>query len=321
VLSVGGGWSLPFVNTGGNRCCWRTDLRRGGAPPEADPVDILVHPVTAGYFDALGASIPIGRAIDQRDQTAPEGEPAAIVLDTETARKLFGEASPVGRAVSMGGREPIDLTVVGVVDGLRQWGLDQEVGDAGYVSYGRFGEEIPDLHVAVRTEVPPETLAGPIRELVAGLDPDLPVDEIVTMDERVSRSLAGPRFLSILLGAFAGVALFLAVGGIYASMVYWVSQRRHELGIRVAVGAERSDVLRLVLGRGGALVALGLLLGTGGALALSRVAESLVWGITPRDPVTRATAVALLAASALAACLAPARRATRVDPVEALRAD
>jgi putative ABC transport system permease protein len=321
VTSVGGGWTLPFVRTGGSRCCWRTHMRAAGASPDTEPIDLMMHPVTAGYFEALDASIPLGRAIDERDQDVPEGNVPAVVLDTETARKLFGDASPVGRIVTIEGVEPVELTVVGVVDGLRQWGLDQEVGDAAYIPYGRFGSEIPDIHFAVRTAVAPDTLAGPIRELVARLDPDLPVDEIATMDERVSRSLAGPRFLSILLGAFAGVALFLAVGGIYASMVYWVSQRRHELGIRVAVGAERSDVLRLVLGRGGALVAIGLVLGTAGALALSRAAESLVWGITPRDPATLITAAALLAVSAVAACVAPARKATRVDPVEALRAD
>jgi putative ABC transport system permease protein len=160
-----------------------------------------------------------------------------------------------------------------------------------------------------------------MREAVWALEPDLPIQDIVTMRQRVSDSMATPRFLSLLLGVFAGVALLLACGGIYGSMLYSVSQRQREIGIRLALGAAGGNVVRMVLAHGLLLTAVGLGIGVAGALALARFMESLVWGIQATDPLTFVGVTLVLAAAALAACFFPAYKASRADPLQTLRAD
>jgi putative ABC transport system permease protein len=160
-----------------------------------------------------------------------------------------------------------------------------------------------------------------MREAVWSLEPQLPIQEIVTMRQRVADSLGTPRFLSLLLGVFAGVALLLACGGIYGSMLYSVSQRQREMGIRLALGAEGGNVIRLILGHGLALTAIGLGIGIAGALALSSLMENMVWGIEPTDPFTLGAVTLTLASAALAACFFPAYKASRADPLQTLRAE
>jgi len=189
------------------------------------------------------------------------------------------------------------------------------------VPFARFGGFLGDLHVGVRSQAELGTLVAGMRAAVWALQPDQPIEEIVTMRQRVSTSLATPRFLSALLGVFAVVALLLACGGIYGSMLYSVGQRPREMGIRLALGAGGGNVIRLVLGQGLVLTVLGLGIGVGGALALSRLMQSLVWGIEPTDPVTFVAVTALLAVSALAACFVPAYKASRADPLQTLRAE
>ena len=167
----------------------------------------------------------------------------------------------------------------------------------------------------------PRTLATPIRRVVQDLDRDLPVDQAQTMDEVVAASLASNRFNTVLLGLFAGLALVLAAVGVYGVVSYTVDQRTHEIGIRMALGAHRDDVLGLVLGQGMILVLIGLGLGLAGAFAATRQLASLVYGVSTNDPWTFASVALVLAAVALAANFLPARRATRIDPLIALRQD
>jgi putative ABC transport system permease protein len=175
------------------------------------------------------------------------------------------------------------------------------------------------LTLAIRAAADPVSLAEAVRREVRAVDPNEPVYGVKTMDAVVGSALAQRRFTMLLLVLFAATALLLAAIGIYGVMAYFVSQRTHEIGIRVALGATRRDVLRLVLGQGARLAAAGVVLGLGGALAVTRAIEALLYGVSPRDPATFALLSSVLAAVALVACYAPARPATRVNPITALR--
>ena len=173
--------------------------------------------------------------------------------------------------------------------------------------------------LAVQTSVSPDTLASAIREQVRGLDPDQPVTSIRTMDELVERTLSGAKFTLLLFGLFAVLALVLAAIGIYGVMATAVTQRTHEIGLRMALGAQKRDVLRLVIGEGMIQVFIGIAAGLAAAVALTRLMSSLLFGVSATDPVTLALITLLLASVALLACYLPARRATKVDPLVALR--
>jgi len=308
-------WSLPFVYYGGGRCCWRTSLQDPTQPESERPPLSMVHPVTPGYFAVLGARLRAGRAFVATDNNA---SPPPAVINVEAAEEVFGTADVVGRALTLGDTE---VTIIGVVDGMKHYGLSQQTDNGVYVPYERFGGELPMLHIGVRSAADLDTLVASVREAVWALEPDLPIQEIVTMRQRVSDSLATPRFLSLLLGVFAGVALLLACGGIYGSMLYSVSQRQREMGIRLALGAAGGRVIRMILAHGLLLTAIGLGIGIAGALALSRFMESLLWGIEPTDPLTFTGVTLVLALAALAACFVPAYKAARVDPLQTLRAE
>ena len=308
------GWTLPFVYYRG-RCCWNTSVRDRAQPPADEQLQSMAHPVTPGYFTMLGAPLRYGRDFVAADNNA---EPSVAVINAHTAREVFGTENPVGRTLVLGDE---DLTVIGVVGGVQHFGLSRDIGMAVYVPFARFGGELPMLHVGVRSQEGFETVVAGMREAVWALEPDLPIEEIVTMRQRVSDSLATPRFLSLLLSVFAGVALLLACGGIYGSMLYSVSQRQHEMGIRLALGAGGGNVIRLILGHGLLLTVVGLGIGIAGALALSSFVESLVWGIQPTDPLTFVGVTLVLAVAALAACFFPAYKASRADPLQTLRAE
>jgi putative ABC transport system permease protein len=313
VRSVAAGATLPFEMSGRGRCCWRTTVTPLGDGGEE--IRSIVHPVTQDYFHTLGADVAFGREFTRADQVA---DPSVAILNRATSLRLFGDENGVGRELEMANTT---LTVVGVVDGVHHWGLDQDVESAVYVPHQRFAGEFDMMSLAVRSETDLGTLVPALREAVWALQPDQPVSGITSMRQLVSSSVAAPRFLSVLLGTFAAVALLLACGGIYSSMLYSVGQRRRELGIRIALGAERSDVAGLVLRQGLKLTVAGIALGVLGALAVSKLMESLVWGITATDPLTFTGVAGLLAIVAVMACWAPARRAATADPLESLRAE
>jgi len=312
--AVAAGWTLPFVYYRG-RCCWNTSVRDRAQPEPEESLQSMAHPVTPGYFTMLGAPLRYGRDFVAADNNA---EPSVAVINAHTAMEVFGTENPVGQTLVLGDQE---LTVIGVVEGVQHYGLSRDIGLAVYVPFERFGGQLPMLHVGVRSQADFETVVAGMREAVWALQPDLPIQDITTMRQRVSDSLATPRFLSLLLGVFAGVALLLACGGIYGSMLYSVSQRQREMGIRLALGADGGSVIRLILGHGLVLTVIGLGIGIAGALALSSLMESLVWGIQSTDPLTFVGVTVVLGAAALAACFFPAYKASRADPLQTLRAE
>jgi putative ABC transport system permease protein len=200
---------------------------------------------------------------------------------------------------------------------VRNISLEDEGRPAFYFSYGHIG--MPGLAIAVRTTARTETLPAALRAQVAALDPDLPIFNIRAMEQIVSNAAGQPRFQTVLLGIFSLVALLLAAIGIYGVMSYLVTHRTQEIGIRMALGAQARDVLRLVIGEGMKLVLLGLMIGLIGAVTLTRLLKGLLFGVSTTDPLTFAVIALLLAFVALLACWIPARRAAKVDPMIALR--
>jgi preprotein translocase subunit Sec61beta len=271
--------------------------------------------VTAQYFEAMGMRLVAGRSFSEPGRAAyPE-----VVLNEEFVRRYFAGTNPVGQLV---GDEP-RYQVVGVVNNVRHGGLTAGVRAEYYVDLTRFGlTDAVRPHFVVRSAAAPAVLAPLIRSAVRSADRQLGVDlSQQTMSELVSASVARPRFNTFVLGAFAVVALVLAIVGVYGVMSHAVTQRTREIGIRMAIGAAPSDVLAAVLRRSLTLTGIGAAMGLLAAAGLTRYLESMLFELTPLDPPTFvAVAVLFVAVGLLAACL-PALRASRVDPLVALRHD
>jgi hypothetical protein len=278
-----------------------------------------VRPITPGYFQVLGVPLLAGRELGWEDDD-PDNAPA--ILNREMARRLFGDLPPtavIDRRVAMGETER--FSVVGVVEDYQHYDLRDDPQPQIFVPYAAFGGGIPMVSFALRTTAPLDRLADTLRETVWRIDPRQPIGDLVEVDARIAGSVAEPRFYSLLLGLFAGTSLLLAAGGIYGTLLYSVGQRRRELGVRLALGASRHDVVRLVLRQGALLAAAGVVIGLVGAMALSRLLESMLFGVGRNDPTTLLAVSVLLVLAALLACWVPARRAASVDPVATLRAD
>jgi len=209
------------------------------------------------------------------------------------------------------------MEVVGVVGDTRQWGLRTPPRPEEYQPFN--GETYGGTILVLHTALPPQSLVAEVRQQVRALDPDLPLFRIRTMEQLVAQHTAGARTETLLVGLFAGLALLLAAVGIYGVMAYLVAQRTPEIGIRMALGARRSDVLRLVIGRGLKLTLIGIAIGNAAALGLTRFLASLLYDVKPTDQVTFIAVSLILTTAALLACFVPARRATKVDPMVALR--
>jgi putative ABC transport system permease protein len=278
-----------------------------------------------GYFQAMQIPLVRGRLLNDGDDAS--GQLVAVV-DANFAHRFWPHGYAIGQHVAIDTipnvkpQTPRWRTIVGVVGHVKHYALDTEGREQIYFPhrqpfYGVFASR--DMTLAVRTSLEPTSMTSAIREQVSALDKDLPLYNIATMDHLVSASVAQPRLNLSLLVAFATLALVLAAVGVYGVMAYAVTQRTQEFGIRMALGASPADVLKQVFLEGGRLAALGLAIGLVAALALTRLMASLLFGVKPSDPVTLGMAAALLAFVALAACYIPARRATRVDPLVALR--
>ncbi|HEX8696734.1 MAG TPA: ABC transporter permease [Longimicrobium sp.] len=310
VEAVGAARFLPL----GGRDSYDVFRVVGRAPfaPGAEPV-VRYQVASPGYFRAMGIPLLRGRPFTDGDA---EGSPPVLVVNQAFARRHLPGEDPLGRRVAIGDQPPREI--VGVVGDVRHRGLDEEAQPEFYVPYLQAPR--PELHLVVRAAAAdPARLAPAVRRAVREVAPDALVHETRTMDALLGRSVARRRFHTLLLGSFALTALVLATLGIYGVTAYTVTQRTHEIGIRVALGARRGDVLRLVVGRGMAPALAGIALGLAGALAATRVMAGLLYGVGPGDPPVFAGVSLLLAATALAACYLPARRATGVDPAVALR--
>jgi len=273
---------------------------------------------THDYFRAMGIPLLRGRYFNERDTA---DAPGVAIIDETLARKYWPNEDPVGKRISFEGSdaEPRWREIVGVVGHVRHTGLEGESRVQYYVPHPQ--SPSASMFIVAQGEGDPSALPGPVRGVIRALDKDLPVYGVTTMGRLVADSLAQRRFSTLLLGVFAAVALLLAVVGLYGLLSYTVAQRRHEIGIRMALGARAADVLRLVVGQGLWLTLMGVALGIAGALALTRLMQGLHHGVSAMDPATFAGVALLLLAVALAACLVPALRATKVDPTIALRAE
>jgi putative ABC transport system permease protein len=313
-------------------------LRRENRPP-AQPVAIFGRPtlkpeeqptaefkgITPDWVRALGARMLRGRDFTEVDKLEAPG----VVLINETlARRFFPNEDPVGQRFKMGSEQPpLSATnvyglpewseIIGVVSDVKSLHPQPETVPEVYQSYWQYPMQSPTL--LVRTTGDPATLAEAIRRETKAVIPNLPPPLIRTMDDLLSETVAQPRLQAGLLSLFAGVALLLAAVGLYGVLAYAVTQRQREIGVRLALGAQKRKVLSLVIAQGMKLVLTGMVIGIVAALALTRVIRSLLYGVTPTDPATLAVVSLLLLAVTLLACWLPARRAARVDPMEALR--
>ena len=277
-----------------------------------------MNSVTPGYFAALHVPLLEGRLLDQRDGV---DAPNAVVVNEAFVRRFFAKEDPLGKRfeAGLGPRQggPQTWTIVGVVGDMKQKGLASETEPeaiASALQWPRF-----QMSLVLRTSLDPLSLVSAVRKEVADLDKNLPLYGVQTMDEVLAKEVATQRFNAGALVGFAALAVLLAAVGIYGVMAYAVGQRTREIGVRMALGAERGRVLRMVLKEGLRLAVLGVVLGVAAAFALTRLMTSLLFGVKASDPATFAVVTVALLGVALAACWIPARRATRVDPVVALR--
>jgi predicted permease len=274
----------------------------------------------------MGVTLERGRFITPQDD---ENAPIVIDIDDVFARTYFPQGDPIGKHVHLAGFQ-VEAEIVGVVGHVKQWGLDADAKSAIEAQFDYPFMQLPEklmplaanaVAVVLRTEGDPTTVMDSVRHAVAEIDSREVVYNVQTMNEVVSNSFAARRLSMLLLGVFAALALALACVGIYGVISNLVGQRTHEIGVRVALGAQPGDVLRLVIGQGALMALLGVVIGVGAALLLTRLMANQLFGVSPHDPLTFAAVAILLMIVSIAACYIPARRATRVDPVIALRCE
>ena len=303
---------LPIRNPYGNYAVWDTDH------PPADPTDRpMAHRriVLPGYFDAMRVPLLLGRDFGKGDR---EHAPLTTVINQEMARTLFADRNPLGRRVSADmGPQPATFEVVGVVGNARLNFVGDSAPMTMYCSYYQFPQAV--LRFAIRTDQEPESITQTVRRLVMARNHDIPVENLVSMERLIGDSLAPQQVSAAMVALFALVALLLACIGLYGVVAYSVSQRTHEIGLRMALGAESHDVLKLIAGQAFRLTLLGVGIGVVVAAAVTRLLASLLYGVNPTDLPTFVAVSLLLATVALLASCIPARRATKVDPMVALR--
>ncbi|HZF39625.1 MAG TPA: ABC transporter permease, partial [Blastocatellia bacterium] len=274
------------------------------------------YAVSVDYFKTMGIRLLRGKLFTERDT---KEAPHVAVINETMAKKIFPDEDPIGKRITFAGGDSNSdwQEIVGIVSDVKQYGLDQATPMQTYEPYKQ--QTSPSMTLVARTSGDPANLTAAIRNAVLQLDKEQPIANIRTLDQILSASIAQQRFSTMLLGVFAAVAMLLAAVGIYGVLSYAVTQRTHEIGIRVALGAARRDVLRLVIGQGMLLTLLGVAAGLAVAFALTRLMSTLLFGVSATDPMTFGLIALLIVAVALLACWIPARRATKVDPMVALR--
>jgi putative ABC transport system permease protein len=313
VEAAGAAQFLPLGRIIPGTGFWRADHIRP-APGDAPVAEVLV--VMPGYFAAMNIPVLQGRVFDDHDRAAQQ--PHLVVINQTLAKQFYPNESPVGKRLSVQWGHPNDpYEIAGVVGDVHEKSLDADPKPGVFVA--NLQEPNGFSNLVVRTHGDPKLLAQAIQREIHALDHDIPISDVKTMDEDVAASVAAPRFNTILLAGFAGLALALSAVGIFGVISYSVAQRTQELGIRRALGANSCSMMRLVLVEGLGLAGIGLAIGLAGALAVTRLLESLLFGVTATDPLTFGVVGAILALVGLLASYLPARRAAAVDPIVALR--
>lgn len=318
VDSVGGVSHLPL----GGYSNWYSPYRPEGVP-ENDAATLLAdyRAITPGYLRAMGTRLVEGRLFDDQDRA---GGRQVVIVDDLLARTAWPGQSAVGKKIeaehiTRKGFVPVWSEVVGVVEHIRNHSLSKQLRAEIYIPFTQTPRE--HLSFAIRTHMEPAGLTDTIRRELYNRDKDLAISNVHPMINYVDRATAPARFTAVLAGVFAGLALLLAAVGIYGVVSYSISRRMHEMGVRMALGASASDVVRLVMGEGLVLTASGLVLGVVGALLVSRYVHSLIYGISAIDPVTYAIAITVIPAAAILGCWRPASKAASANPVDAIRAE
>jgi putative ABC transport system permease protein len=318
VRSVAAINALPFSGFGGSRS-FHIEGREEKRPEDQTEEQLRI--VTDGYFAAMGIPIVAGREFTERDAL---DQPRVAVVNDAMAKKHWPHESPIGKRVSFSTNEPQWYEIVGVAGNIKNRALEAADRPELYVPYRQplfAGWTVRPMYVIARTSADPASTVAIARQEVARVDRDQPISDVRTMDERIGRSLSSRRFSMVLLALFAGLALTLAAVGIYGVVAYSVTERTHEIGVRVALGAQRRDVMAMVVGQGMTMTIVGTAIGVAAAAALARLMSSLLFGVSAVDPATFVAIPLLLIAVALAACYVPARRAMRVDPLQTLRSE
>jgi putative ABC transport system permease protein len=313
VQAAGAVLSLPLG--GDSFSVGRAFIREGRPMTPEESANASYFVATPDYFRTMQIPLVAGRAFTDQDNSE---SPMIVVVNETMARRYWPNENAIGRRITIWRDEKFPREIVGVVGDTKPSTLDAEAGAQMYVPYAQ-DATWGGMSLAIRTTTEPTSLTAAVRKEIAQLDKGQPVYNVKTMTDVVSTSLAASRVSTLLLSVFAGAALLLAMLGIYGITAYYVTQRTHEIGIRMALGARTSDVFKLVVNQAMMLVLIGVALGIVGAIALTRVMSSLLYGVSATDPLTFIGVSLLLALVALVACLVPARKATKVDPMVALR--
>jgi predicted permease len=293
---------------------WREEDAAGRDPARTLPTECGL--VSGGYFAAMGIPLLEGRVFDSRDRA---GSPRVVVVNRAFAARYFPGGGVIGRRVVVQTRDQVEAEIVGVVGDVRHQGLTSDPKPAVFSLHAQVPGYITSL--VVRTDGDPFAHAAAIRRAIHEVDPTQAVSGVGSLEQDVDKVLARPRLQAVLVTCFAGIAVALAVIGLYGLVAYVVTQRTHEIGVRLALGATRGKVFAELFGQGARLVGAGLAIGVVAAIALRQVVASFVFGVTSGDPLTYAAAMVAFAAVALGAVVIPARRAARVEPMVALRGE
>jgi putative ABC transport system permease protein len=315
VRSVSAINKLPIHSPWMNWGVWNPESPPTGA---SDWQSAYSRTVMPGYFDTMGISLLEGRDLEISDDRE---SPGVVVINDVMAKSLYPDQSPIGLEVmiEMGAVDPTPLRIVGVVANARVNMIALEPGFQVYFSEAQMG--YTTLSLAVRTHGNTDMVLGPVRDALAARDRSIPLANVNTMENILADSIASTRVINVTLAIFAAVALFLAAIGLYGVLAYHVAQRLHEIGVRMALGATGGDVVGLVFRKGMILVAVGLVLGLGVAIWATRALQQQLYGVAPTDPTTFVGVAVCFALVGTMACLVPATRAVRIDPVDAFRGE